>query len=262
MVEPDHRSIGRHLDVAPSPRRVTRSVIALAFAACALAVPIGPTKAQFFDPFFQFFAPQPQYAPPAVSRQAPPRSYRRGYVRVWVPDRPRARHARRLERVRHISAPRPASKRIRLASLPDAEPVLTRRARPSSLEREPTVKEKVRHRAKAKLPAREPVGDPVAALLNDKTLRRGDIVVLPGGPKVFKGGSSGPHRLSDFEDVSKTKLVGAKTRRQVTAMPVQATPPVARTEAAERALAKEGGDRDDKVATTGSLPAKVGSPTE
>ena len=42
----------------------------------------------------------------------------------------------------------------------------------------------------------------------------------------------------------KTKLVGAKTRRQVTAMPVQATPPVARTEAAERALAKEGGDRD------------------
>jgi len=167
-----------------------------------------------------------------------------------------------LERVRHISAPRPASKRIRLASLPDAEPVLTRRARPSSLEREPTVKEKVRHRTKAKLPAREPVGDPVAALLNDKTLRRGDIVVLPGGPKVFKGGSSVPHRLSDFEDVSKTKLVGAKTRRQVTAMPVQATPPVAGTEAAERAPAKEGGDRDDKVATTGSLPGKVGSPTE
>src|SRR4051812_33284719 len=107
MVEPDHRSTGRPLEVAPSLRRVTRSVVALIFAACALAVPIGPAKAQFFDPFFQFFAPQPHYAPPAVSRQAPPRSYRRGYGRVWVPDRPRARHARRLERVRHISAPRP-----------------------------------------------------------------------------------------------------------------------------------------------------------
>jgi len=56
--------------------------------------------------------------------------------------------------------------------------------------------------------------------MKDPTLRRGDIVVLPGGPKVFKGGRSAPYRLSDFEDVSRTKLVGAKTRRQLTAMPV------------------------------------------
>ena len=79
---------------------------------------------------------------------------------------------------------------------------------------------------------------------------------------MFKGGSSVPHRQNDFEDVSKTKLVGAKTRRELTAMPVRATPPVAQTETAERVPAKEAGDREDKVATTGSLPAKVGSPTE
>ena len=56
----------------------------------------------------------------------------------------------------------------------------------------PAVKEKARDASKTKLVARGPAEDPVAGLMNDPTLRRGDIVVLPGGAKVFKGGANAP----------------------------------------------------------------------
>jgi hypothetical protein len=124
------------------------------------------------------------------------------------------------------------------------------------------VKEKVREEGKIKLVPREPLGDPVAALMKDSTLRGGDIVVLPDGPKVFKGGRTTPHRLSDFENVRRTKLVGEKTRRQLTAMPVQSRPPQIKPEIAERRPANqddaEGQKIAEQVSTTGSLPRKVG----
>ena len=126
----------------------------------------------------------------------------------------------------------------------------------------PVVNEKVRDEAKIKLVPHGPMEDPVAALLNDPTLRRGDVVVLPDGPKVFKGKASTPHRLSDFEDVRRTKLVGEKTRRQLTALPVQAPASRAETETAERLPDKQDGDQGqqvaEQVAVTGSVPRNVG----
>jgi hypothetical protein len=92
--------------------------------------------------------------------------------------------------------------------------------------------------------------------MKDPTLRRGDIVVLPGGPKVFKGGRSAPYRLSDFEDVSRTKLVGANTRRQLTAMPVLPAVQVNQTQTARRALEKQDnpeGHASSDVAVTGAV---------
>ena len=71
-----------------------------------------------------------------------------------------------------------------------------------------------------------------------------------------------PHRLSDFEDVRRTRLVGAKTRRQLTATPVQFSP-----SRVEPAIAERGPDKQDRaeekqvieqVSTTGALPRKVG----
>ncbi len=62
--------------------------------------------------------------------------------------------------------------------------------------------------------------NPTKALLEDKTLRPGDIVVMPGGPKVFTGGSDKRHRLSDFEDVKHSRMVDRKTRGQLLAMMV------------------------------------------
>jgi hypothetical protein len=125
-----------------------------------------------------------------------------------------------------------------------------------------SVKERVREEGRTKLVPRELTGDPVAALMKDPTLRRGDIVVLPDGPKVFKGGRTTPHRPSDFEDVRRTKLVGEKTRRQLTAMPVQSPTPRVQAETAERRPANqddaEGKQVAEQVSTTGSLPRKVG----
>jgi len=130
------------------------------------------------------------------------------------------------------------------------------------VEKEPIAREKASDPGKAKLTPREPIGDPVAALMKDPTLRPGDIVVMPGGAKVFKGGASVPHRLSDFEDVSRTKLVGAKTRRQLTAMPVQSSPPRVESAVAERGPDKRDGAEEkqviEQVSTTGALPRKVG----
>ncbi|MEH3144510.1 MAG: hypothetical protein PGN34_04000 [Methylobacterium frigidaeris] len=66
-----------------------------------------------------------------------------------------------------------------------------------------------------------------AALLRDPTLRPGDIVVLPEGPRVFRGDAdAAQHRMSDFEDVRRSTAVNAKTRRDLLAMttPVGALP--------------------------------------
>jgi hypothetical protein len=41
--------------------------------------------------------------------------------------------------------------------------------------------------------------DPMEPLLNDKTLVKGDIVSTPHGLKVFRGQSTVPHSLADFE---------------------------------------------------------------
>ncbi len=96
---------------------------------------------------------------------------------------------------------------------------------------------KIRYAALPKAETLDPVKQPVdqkaiqdnptKAILNDKTLRPGDIVVLPGGPRVFTGGGSGKrHRMSDFEDVKNSGLVDKKTRQQLLAMmvPVGAMP--------------------------------------
>ncbi|MEH3119487.1 MAG: hypothetical protein PGN25_18390 [Methylorubrum populi] len=85
--------------------------------------------------------------------------------------------------------------------------------------------------------------NPTAALLRDETLRPGDIVVMSGGPKVFmgheergRGAKAARHRLSDFEDVKRSRSIDAKTRRQLLAMmlPHGAMP----ADEARKALAK------------------------
>jgi len=47
----------------------------------------------------------------------------------------------------------------------------------------------------------------VAGLLADPTLRRGDIVVFPKGPKVFTGAPGSSHSPHDFEDVRSSSAV-------------------------------------------------------
>ena len=85
--------------------------------------------------------------------------------------------------------------------------------------------------------------NPTAALLRDETLRPGDIVVMPSGPKVFlgheergRGAKAARHRMSDFEDVGRSRSLDTKTRRLILAMMVpQGAMPA---EEARKALAK------------------------
>lgn len=225
--------------MAPPHRSVARWVFVLGLAGWASLAQVGTAQAQFFDPFSYFFSPQPRYARPVYSRRAPRVAYRRRAVLVWVPDRPRVRRSPSPARPRYVSLPRPARVNTRHASVP------------------PAMKETVRSEDKAKLLPRRLAEDPVAALMKDPTLRPGDIVVLPGGAKVFKGRAAAPYRPSDFDDASRSKLVGEKTRRQLTAMPVQPSASRASIEAAMPMPGQEGGGNQE-VAVTGSVPRKVG----
>ena len=61
--------------------------------------------------------------------------------------------------------------------------------------------------------------NPVPALLADGTLRRGDIVMFPDGPRVFVGRPRGQHALEDFEPVSPdTKALPQSTRKLLAQM--------------------------------------------
>ncbi|AWN52623.1 hypothetical protein [Methylobacterium sp. 17Sr1-1] len=79
--------------------------------------------------------------------------------------------------------------------------------------------------------------DARTALLRDPTLRPGDIVIMPEGPRVFRGeAESDKHKMSDFQDVNRPGVVAAKTRKELLAMtaPIGALP----ADAARRMMAQ------------------------
>ncbi len=62
------------------------------------------------------------------------------------------------------------------------------------------------------------LANPAEALLRDPTLRKGDIVVLREGPKVFTGAAQAVHRVSDFEDAHRSKVLSIDLRKRLAAM--------------------------------------------
>jgi hypothetical protein len=75
----------------------------------------------------------------------------------------------------------------------------------------------------------------VSLILQDETLRPGDIVVFPDGPKVFNGGP-GRHKRSDFEDVQRSTAIAKDVRKAVLALTSPAANPA--HEARRRVAAK------------------------
>jgi hypothetical protein len=63
------------------------------------------------------------------------------------------------------------------------------------------------------------VENPLPKLLADATLRDGDIVVFPEGPRVFRGRVGTKHRMDDFAPVTKTN-VASGTRKLLAAMKI------------------------------------------
>src|SRR5215212_6723700 len=67
-------------------------------------------------------------------------------------------------------------------------------------------------------PSKRP--NPLVTLLSDPTLRNGDIVMFPDGPRVFRGDPGTRHATADFVQVSRAKDMAASTRKLVAALPV------------------------------------------
>ncbi len=111
--------------------------------------------------------------------------------------------ATRIYSRRHAERPR---LRTRYAALPKAEPLkvtITDRQKPLDMS-----------------------GGAAAALMRDPTLRPGDIVILDGGARVFTGSVEKRHTPQDFQPVRSSRLVDARTKRDLAAMvaPVGALP--------------------------------------
>jgi hypothetical protein len=62
--------------------------------------------------------------------------------------------------------------------------------------------------------------NPLASLMRDPTLRHGDIVMFPDGPRVFRGEPGSRHSLGDFAALAASRDVAPSTRKMVLAMPV------------------------------------------
>ena len=62
--------------------------------------------------------------------------------------------------------------------------------------------------------------NPLSALLRDPTLRYGDVVMFPNGPRVFKGEPGTRHSVHDFVALSAARDVPPASRKMLLAMPV------------------------------------------
>lgn len=160
-----------------------------------------------------------------------------------------------------IFAPQPTYRSVPPSMYAPQRPYLARprRAAPSRNAGLPSTKPNGAHRVKGA--PRPPGSDPLAELMSDPTLRRGDIVILRRGAMVFRGGA-GPHEPADFEDARRSTLLGERTRRDLLALRLQpaANPKQASTaapapgEAAARE--DEGGLRIDVTGSAGPAAAR------
>jgi len=79
-------------------------------------------------------------------------------------------------------------------------------------------------------------GHAIGMILKDPTLRPGDVVVFPDGPKVFTGGS-GRHTRADFEDIHRSTAVPKEVRKAVLAL---TNPPASLAREARRRVPAKG----------------------
>jgi hypothetical protein len=60
--------------------------------------------------------------------------------------------------------------------------------------------------------------NPLAALLNDPTLRYGDTTMFPDGPRVFRGEPGSRHSVHDFVTVAAARDMAPASRNKLLAM--------------------------------------------
>jgi hypothetical protein len=104
---------------------------------------------------------------------------------------------------------------------------------------------------KAKTARITPDRELVASIMADSTLRRGDIVVFPDGPRVYRGNEGSSQRASDFEDLRRSRLVGDSTRKAVLAATRSIDTPITVADNTKRR--PQNRDRGEDVAVTGAI---------
>ena len=201
------------------PRALPKAVAITMAGACFLAPTMaGVVQARDDAGIHAFFESESQRGalprPSAQPAAAPA-------TRARLAAEPARQRASRLRPMARVLATPPVP-RVRFASLPKTDP----KTEASPNLRKPKIKAAAldgavdQGRGPSK-PAPVPLqlGDPVSALLRDTTLRAGDIVVLPDGPKVFKGDRKRPvHKWSSFEDVQRSPLLPKAVRKMVLAV--------------------------------------------
>src|SRR4051812_47965381 len=187
--------------------KAVRPLLSLSLLGFACAAQSGAAQAQggLNDFFSHLFAPPPQPSyvqPPVVPRGGNLAQPRRAEP-MFVPQRGHVLRSTSADRVREVRLPRTVPLRVRHASLPfpAKEQAGTARA----------TEDKAQSPKPIKIIPRDPSGDPISKILNDPTLRRGDIVVLPGGAKVFNGGGTAPHPPPRLPWGGAPKQLGGKT---------------------------------------------------
>ena len=157
------------------------------------------------------------------------RSMSRGYDNFAPsPDWGERRAARRAAR----QARRAAPAKTQVVRLPEQPPVL-----------------------KAADPLQRP--NPLATLLRDPTLRKGDIVMFPDGPRVFTGDHGTRHAMADFVSASRSKTMAKSTRKILASLPVgENSAWSADTAGATGRLAQSAPDTAADVEATGAVTGK------
>ncbi len=105
----------------------------------------------------------------------------------------------------------PASQQFEYQPGPVIQPRRKARPRPKLVAVEqPEIKKPVAPKAAGE------IANPVPALLADRTLRPGDMVMFPEGLHVFTGKTGGPHKLADFKPLAQAgKHLSRATRKLV-----------------------------------------------
>jgi hypothetical protein len=99
--------------------------------------------------------------------------------------------------------------------------------------------------------------NPLATLLRDPTLRKGDIVMFPDGPRVFTGDHGTRHAMADFVSASRSKTMAKSTRKILASLPVgENNAWSADTAGATGRLAHSAPDTAADVEATGAVTGK------
>src|SRR5215212_7656378 len=208
--------------------RPPSAAVLIGVAGCILAFALGAVGHAADDAgIYDFLRSQAHQGGSETAPRAPLRetstSQPRASTSVGRPiPRAAVRHVREAhqEPPKEIARSTPHQPRVRYASLPRDE----EQSAPKKAKAGPPVTPAP---PKAQ-PLSQPIemgSDPVAALLRDPTLRPGDIVVFPDGPRVFKSSRAVPHRADMFESVERSRLVSKASRKAVLAFTKSVTDP-------------------------------------